>query len=51
MLFRATPVAYGSSQASSRIRAIATGLHHNHNNARSKAPVRPTSQLTATLDP
>ena len=28
-LFRPTPVAYGSSQASSRIRAIAAGLHHN----------------------
>ena len=27
--FRATPVAYGVSQARGRIRAAATGLHHS----------------------
>ena len=32
-LFRAVPVAYGGSQARSRIRAVAAGLHHSHSNA------------------
>ena len=32
-LFSTAPVAYGSSQARGRIRAIATGLHHNYSNA------------------
>ena len=31
-LFRATPVAYGSSQAGGWIRAAAVGLHHSHSN-------------------
>ena len=34
--FRATPVAYGSSQARGLIRAIAAGLHYSHSNARSE---------------
>ena len=34
--FRATPVAYGGSQAKGRIRAIATSLHRSRSNARSK---------------
>ena len=34
-LFKATPAAYGSSQARGRIRAIAASLHHSHSNARS----------------
>ena len=33
-LFRATPAAYGGSQAKGQIRAIAAGLHYNHCNAR-----------------
>ena len=41
----AAPSAYGGSQARGRIRAVATGLHHSHNNAGSKP------QLRATLDP
>ena len=28
-LFRATPMGYGGSQASSRIGAVAAGLHHS----------------------
>ena len=36
LLFRATPAAYGSSQARGQIRAAATGLHHSHSNSRSK---------------
>ena len=34
-LFRATRVAYGSSQGKGKIRAIAAGLHHSHSNTRS----------------
>ena len=35
-LFRAAPVAYGSSQVRGRIRATAAGLYHSHSNARSE---------------
>ena len=31
-LFRAVPVAYGSSQARGQIRAVAASLHHSHSN-------------------
>ena len=50
-LFRATPTAYGGSQARGRIRAVAAGLHHSLSNARSQLHLRPTSQFTAVLDP
>ena len=33
-LFRAAPVAYGGSQARSRIGAVVAGLHRSHSNAR-----------------
>ena len=33
---RATPAAYGGSQAREQIVAVAGGLHHSHSNARSK---------------
>ena len=33
-VFRATPTAYGVSQARGRIGAVAAGLHHSHINAR-----------------
>ena len=46
---RAALMAYGSSQARDRIRAVAGSLHHS--NARSEPPLRPTPQLTAMLDP
>ena len=36
-VFRATPVAHGSSQARDGIGAAAAGRHHSHNNARSKS--------------
>ena len=49
-LFKATPVAYGGSQARGTIRAVATGLRHSHSNARSEPHLQPTPQLTATLD-
>ena len=48
---RAAPVAYGGSQARGLIRAVAAGLHHSHSNAESEPHLRPTPQLTATLDP
>ena len=35
-LFRATPVAYGGSQARGRIGAVATGLRQSHSNAGSE---------------
>ena len=51
LLFRATPVAYGSSQASGQTGAIAAGLHHSHSNVGYKPHLRPTLQVMATLDP
>ena len=36
LLFRATHVADGSSQARGRSGATAAGLHHGHSNAKSK---------------
>jgi len=50
-LFRATPVAYGSSQARGRFGAAAAGLPSSHSNAGSELHLRPTPQLTATPDP
>ena len=49
--FRATPSAYGSSQARGWFGAIATGLCHSHNNLGSKPHLQPPPQLTATSDP
>ena len=50
-LFRATPMAYGSSQARGWIRMAVTGLHHSHSKARSELCLKPTPQLTGTPDP
>ena len=47
--FRATPVAYGGSQARGRTGAAATGLHHSQ--AGPEPRLQPTPQLTATPDP
>ena len=49
-LLRATPTAYGSSQARGLIGAVAAGLHHSHSNVRSKPHLRPTPQLMARPD-
>ena len=49
-LSRATPTAYGSSQARGWIGAVATELCHNHSNIRSKPRLRPAPQLMATWD-
>ena len=43
--FRATPMAYGSSQARGLIGAAAAGLHHSHSNVGSKFRQQPTPQL------
>ena len=40
---RATPAAYGGSQARGRIRAGAAGLRHHHSNARSSTRVEHSS--------
>ena len=41
-VFRATPEAYGSSEARDHIRAVAVGLHHSHSNTRPKPRLQPT---------
>ena len=51
LLFRATPVAYGGSQARGPIGAVAACLHHSHSNAISEPCLPPTPQVTARLDP
>ena len=50
-LFRASPEAYGDSQARGRRGAVAAGLHHSHSNAGSELHLRPTPQLMAMPDP
>ena len=49
-LLRPVPMAYGGSQARGRMGATAAGLHHSHSNTESEPRLRPTPQLTATLD-
>ena len=51
LLFRATLMAYGGSQARGLIRAVAAGLPHSHSNHRSEPGLWPTPQVTATPDP
>ena len=48
---RATPEAYGGSQARDRIEAVAAGLLQSLSNSGSEPRPRPTPQLTATPDP
>ena len=47
-LFRATPEAYGSSQARGQIRATAASLYHSHSKARSEPSLQPAPELMAT---
>ena len=49
--YRATPSAYGSSQARGWIGAAAAGLCHSHNNTRSELHLWPVLQLVAMPDP
>ena len=44
-LFRATPTAYGHSQARGPIGAVANDLCHSHSNSRTELCLRPTPQL------
>ena len=49
---RAAPSAYGGSQATDLIGAVAAGLHQSHSNEASKPHLWPTPELlTATPDP
>ena len=50
-LYRATPMAYGGSQAGGLIRAVSAGLCHGHSNARYEPRLQPTPWLRATMDP
>ena len=40
-LFRATPAAYGGSQARAQIGAVAAGLRQSHSNAESELHLQP----------
>ena len=51
LLFRATLMAYGGSQARGLIRATSASLHYNHSNTGSEPHLQPTPQLTAMPDP
>ena len=44
-------MAYGRSQARSRIGAVDTSLPHSHSNATSEPHLQSTPQLTETPDP
>ena len=50
-LFRAAPVAYGSSQARGPSWAAAAGVCHSHSHVKPKLHLQPTPQLTTMLDP
>jgi len=50
-VFKATPVAYGGSQARGLIGATAASLCHRHSHAGTELSLRPTTQLMATPDP
>ena len=50
-LFSAALVAYGGSQATGLIRAVAAGLSQRHSNAGSKPHLRSIPQLMAMPDP
>ena len=49
--FRATPEAYGGSQARGPVGATVASLHHSPSNWGSKLCLRPTPQLWAMPDP
>ena len=50
-LLRATPTAYGGSQARGLIGAVAASLCHSHSNVRSEWCLRLTPQLMGMSDP
>ena len=47
---RATPAAYGGSQARGGIGAVAAGLRQSHSNSGSEPRLQPTPQLMAVPD-
>ena len=49
-LFRAIPVAHGSSQPTGQIRARTASLHHSHSNTEPEPHLQPATQIVATLD-
>ena len=49
--FRATSVAYGSSQPGDRIGAVVGSLHHSHSNGRSEAHLQSTHLKCWILNP
>ena len=49
--FKATPTAYGDSQARGPIGAVDTGLRLSHSHTGSETCLRPTPQLMAMPDP
>ena len=51
LIFRAAPVADGSSQAMGQIGATAASLCHSHSNTGSELSLQPTPQLMAIPDP
>ena len=51
LLFRATLMAYGGSQARGRIGATVASLRHSHSKSGSESCLPPTPQLTVMLDP
>ena len=51
IIFRATPMVYGGSQARAQIRTAAAGLHHSHSHTGSKPCLQSTPWLMATPDP
>ena len=51
LLFRASSMAYGGSQARGQLGATAAHPHHNYSNTESEPYLRPTPQLMAMLDP
>ena len=51
LLSRATPSAYGGSQARGPIGAEAAGLHHSYSNARSALRLQPGPQLMEAPNP
>ena len=48
---RATPMAYGGSQARGQIGTVAASLRQGHSNEGSEPGLQPTPQLMATPDP
>ena len=48
-IFRAAIVAYGGSQATGPIKAVAASQHHSHSNKGSELRLWPTPRLMVTL--